>query len=288
MNERMLTGVQQIQLRTVVKTQESARHALQEIVRCRFDGIELNRYMLHRLPLTIRLFTKMAGMEMGAGGNLPWREMVADSGLDVIALHTDLGSLEKNPQSVFEDAQAFHTKRIVMTGMYHYDYGNREAVSDLASRLNRAGKICSDAGFHFFYHNHNCEYIRDDTGKSAFERLQDETDPDLVSFEFDCFWAAETGTDVLAQMHRLGSRLKLLHINDRGIRPQGAAGSILKSDGMELGSGNMPLEKILKQAAESCDAVILETHRAWIENDPLRSMQMSGEWLWDHRSCLER
>ncbi|MDD6715980.1 MAG: sugar phosphate isomerase/epimerase [Firmicutes bacterium] len=288
MKDKMQTGVQQVQLRTVVKTQESAQQALQAIRTVGFDGIELNRYMLHKLPVTIRLFTKMAGMEMGAGGSLPWREMVEKSGLSVIALHTDLGSLEKDPQSIFDEAKALRTDRIVLTGMYHYDYGERKAVSDLAARLNRTGETCRDAGFRFLYHNHNCEYVRDDTGTAAFERLTDETDPELVSFEFDCFWAAETGADVLEQMKRLGNRLKLLHINDRGIRPQEAAGSILKSDGMELGTGNMPLEKILRQAADSCEAVILEMHRGWIGNDPVRSMQMSGEWLMNHRSCLER
>jgi sugar phosphate isomerase/epimerase len=278
----MQTGVQQIQLRTEVKTEDSARRALREIKKAGFDGLELNRYMLHKMPAAIRLFTKMAGMEMGAGGSLPWKEMIADSGLSVLAMHTDLGSLEKDPQAVLDEAKTFGTRRIVLTGMYHYDYGNRESVSELVRRLNHAGKLCAESGFAFFYHNHNCEFLRDKTGALAFDRLVDGTDPSLVSFEFDCFWAAETGCDVVGRMRRMGKRIKLLHINDRGIRPAGAAGSILKSDGMELGTGNMPLEAILTQASETCDAVILETHRNWIGKDPVRSLQMSGAWLQEH------
>ncbi|MGN1021915.1 MAG: sugar phosphate isomerase/epimerase family protein [Lachnospiraceae bacterium] len=278
----MQTGVQQIQLRTEAAKEATARRALKRIQEAGFDGIEVNRYMLHKLPWTIRLFTRLAGMEMGAGGDLPWGEMIAASGLSVLALHTDLGSLEKDPQGIFEEARSLGTERIVLTGMYRYDYGSREAVTGLIDRLNRTGKRCRENGFQFFYHNHNCEFQRDETGELAYDRLIAETDPKAVSFEFDCFWAAETGCDVVARMRQLGGRLKLLHINDRGIRAKGPAGSILKSDGMELGTGNLPLEEILSQAETTCEAVILETHRNWIDNDPMKSLEMSGAWLREH------
>ncbi len=82
-------------------------------------------------------------------------------------------------------------------------------------------------------------------------------------------------------MERLGTRMKLWHINDRGTRLTGPAMTpILKSDSMELGTGNLPLEKLSEQAkATGIDVVILESHRNWVDKSPVKSLELSGKWL---------
>lgn len=276
----MRTAVQQSQLRTVVKKEDSAAAALKAMKDCGYDGIELNRFMLHPLPWHIRMFTKMAGMEMGAGGNLDWPKLVKESGLEVIALHCDLGTLEKSTQEVIEEAKSYGTDTIVLTGMYHYDYSDAQAVRELINRLNEVGKNLKKENISFLYHNHNCEFLNVDDTKKAYDLIIEETDPACVNFEFDSYWAIETGCDPLVWMKKLGSRMKLYHINDRGNRPMGKQGSILKSDGMELGMGNMNLPAYIEQAKENnCDAIILEMHRNWIDNDPVKSFRISREYL---------
>ena len=55
---------------------------------------------------------------------------------------------------------------------------------------------------------------------------------------------------------------------------------ILKSDSVELGTGNMPLDKLIAQAkAAGCEAVILESHRNWIDQAPVKSLRLSGKYL---------
>ena len=78
--------------------------------------------------------------------------------------------------------------------------------------------------------------------------------------------------------------MKLWHINDRGTRMTGSAMTpILKTDSMELGTGNMDLEGMTEIAKENgIEAVILESHRNWIENSPVKSLQLSGKWLNEH------
>ena len=85
----------------------------------------------------------------------------------------------------------------------------------------------------------------------------------------------------MAWMQRLGSRLKLWHINDRGTRITGSAITpILKTDSMELGTGNMDLDSLMAQAlAVEVDAVILESHRNWVDNSPVKSFQLSAKYL---------
>jgi hypothetical protein len=82
-------------------------------------------------------------------------------------------------------------------------------------------------------------------------------------------------------MKRLGKRIKLWHINDRGSRLSGSAMTpILKEDSMELGTGNMDLEGLRDIALEnSVEAVVLESHKNWIDRDPVKSLELSSNWL---------
>lgn len=75
--------------------------------------------------------------------------------------------------------------------------------------------------------------------------------------------------------------MKLWHINDRGTRLSGSAITpILKTDSMELGTGNMDLDSLMAQAlAVEVDAVILESHRNWVDNSPIKSFQLSAKYL---------
>ena len=196
-------------------------------------------------------------------------------------MHLDLGTLEKNIAACAEEATSFGTNYIVITGMYRFDYGNEEAVRNLANRLNTAGKALKELGIDLLYHNHNCELRRTETGRHAYDILIEQTNPEVLNFEFDSYWFAETGADALFWMHKLGSRMKLWHIADRGSRLSGAAMTpILKSDSVELGTGNLPLDALVTQAKEAgCEAVILESHRNWIEKSPIKSLQLSSLYL---------
>ena len=268
-------------LGTVMNNEKQARETLASIKKSGYDGIELCGFMIHPMGLVVRLLTKTAGMPVGKGGNLNWHALVKESGLEVVGLHLDLGTLEKDIPACAAEAKAFGTKYIVITGMYRFDYGSEAAVKELAQRLNKAGKALKGQGIHLLYHNHNCELRRTESGRRAYEILLEETDLEYVNFEFDSYWFAEGGADPLYWMRKLDSRMKLWHINDRGSRVSGPAMTpILKSDSMELGSGNMPLDALLEQAKRAgCEAVILESHRNWIDKNPIKSLQLSSKYL---------
>ena len=264
-----------------MNNEKQARQTLSAIKKAGYDAIELCRFMIHPMGMVVRLLTQAAGMPVGKGGSLDWHALVKESGLEVVGLHLDLGTLEKDISACAEEAKSFGTKYIVITGMYRFDYGSEAAVKGLAQRLNEAGKALKGQGIELLYHNHNCELRRTESGKLAYEILLEETDPEYVNFEFDSYWFAECGADSLYWMKKLGSRMKLWHINDRGSRVEGPAMTlILKSDSMELGTGNMPLDALMEQAkAVGCEAVILESHRNWIERSPVKSLQLSAKYL---------
>ena len=277
----MKKAVQQFMLGTVMNNEKQARQTLSAIKKAGYDAIELCGFMIHPMGLLVRLLTQAAGMPVGKGGNLDWHALVKEFGLEVIALHLDLGTLEKDISACAEEAKAFGTKYIVITGMYRFDYGSEAAVKELAQRLNKAGKALKGQGIELLYHNHNCELRRTESGRRAYEILLEETDLEYVNFEFDSYWFAEGGADPLYWMRKLDSRMKLWHINDRGSRVRGASMTpILKSDSMELGTGNMPLDALLEQAKKTgCEGVILESHRNWIDKNPIKSLQLSSKYL---------
>ena len=277
-------AVQQFMLGSVLKNEKTVRETLAAVKAAGYDSIELCGFMLHPMGFAVRMLTKAAGMPVGSGGNLDWERLVKESGLNVVSVHQDLGSIERDTKAVSEEAKRFGTETVVITGMYRFDYGSVEAVRDLANRLNEAGKALRSQGIQLLYHNHNCELRKVNAGKCAYDILLEETDPEYVNFEFDSYWFTEGGADAKLWMRRLGSRMKLWHINDRGTRMSGPAMTpILKSDSMELGTGNMDLEGMAEIAKENgIDAVILESHRNWIDNSPVKSLQLSAAWLNEH------
>lgn len=276
-----IKAVQQFMLGSVMNTEAQARDVLQKMKEAGYGGIELCGFMIHPTGLMVRLMTRAAGMPTGSGGKLDWPRIVKDSGLQVVSLHTDLGSVERDSAAVAAEAKGFGTKYAVITGMYRFAYGDEATVRELAARLNKAGATLKKEGVDLLYHNHNCELQRINGDKRAYDILLEETDPAALNFEFDSYWFADGGADPLTWMERLGERMKLWHINDRGTRLTGPAMTpILNSDSMELGTGNLPLETLARQATENgIEAVILESHRNWVEKSPVKSFQLSANWL---------
>lgn len=268
-------------LGSVLKKEASVRETLAAIKGAGYDSIELCGFMLHPMGFLIRMLTKAAGMPVGSGGNLDWERLVKESGLNVVSVHQDLGSIERDAKAVAEEAKKFGTDKVVITGMYRFDYGSEEAVRELAQRLNVAGKALGEQGIRLLYHNHNCELQFVNESQRAYDILIEQTDPEYVNFEFDSYWFAEGGADPLHWMKRLGNRMKLWHINDRGSRVEGVSMTpILKTDSMELGTGNMPLDALMEQAKlAGCEGVILESHRNWIDKSPIKSFQLSAKYL---------
>lgn len=279
-----IKAVQQFMLGTVMNKEEQALHTMEKMKAAGYDGIELCGFMIHPSGFLVKMMTKAAGMPVGNGGKLDWPRLIGASGLKVVSIHQDLGSIERDPAAVAKEAQKFGTDKIVITGMYRFPYGEAGEVRKLAERLNKAGTALKAEGIRLLYHNHNCEFLKNASGKNAYQILLAETDASVVNFEFDSYWCAECGENPLAVMDALGDRMKLWHINDRGTRQTGPCMTpIVKSDSMELGYGAMPLKALSEKAkAVGVEAVILESHRNWIDKSPIKSFERSAAFMKKH------
>lgn len=276
-------AVQQIMLGTVTGNESDARNTFKRIKAAGYDGLELNGFMIKPTSFLVRALTKAAGMPTGKGGKLDWQFLLKEADLKVVSIHEDLGSIERDVEAVIEEAHKFDTNKVVITGMYRFDYRDAALVDELCRRLNEAGKLLKAEGIELLYHNHNIEWL-DCGGITAYQRIVEGTDPEYLNFEFDSYWPAEAGVDTLGTMKMLGDRLRLYHINDRGTKVvKMPMTPILKSDSMELGTGNMNLGAMIDIAKSAgVDAIILESHKNWIDKDPIKSLEMSCSYLKKH------
>ena len=274
-------AVQQIMIGSACKDEKTTLSTLKRIKQVGYDGIELNLFMIESTPFIVRLLTKMAGMPVGKGANIYWPDMLKESRLKATSLHADLGSLENRIDEVISKARELDTNKIVITGMYRFNYGNYDDVKSLAKRLDKVGARLHESDLQLLYHNHNVEFLKVDNKYTAYEVILNDTDPDLVKIEFDSYWPTEAGVEIIPMMEQLSDRLVLYHINDRGTRLKKVPITpILKSDSIELGYGNMPLKRILGlDCIKNVDAIILESHRNWVNNNPIDSMEKSVAFL---------
>ena len=96
------------------------------------------------------------------------------------------------------------------------DYPTDEVIAEYTTYFNRIGELAAERGMQFCYHPRQQEMTMVD-GKSAFEMIAANTDPEKVHFEIDTYEATEAGVDVEELLKRLTKRVTLLHIHDHGI-----------------------------------------------------------------------
>ena len=278
----IVKAVQQIMLGKVARTEKEAFTTLETIKFAGYDGIELNGFMIRPTGLFVRALTAAAGMPAGRGGRYDWASLTREAGLQVVSLHEDLGTIKADPEAVARRARDLGTDKVVITGMYRFDYTSRAAVKGLCADLNEYGEQLRQAGIRLLYHNHTAELCRlTEGGERAYEYILRSTDPATVGFEFDSYWFTEAGADAVEWMEKLGNRMRMWHINDRGSRQRGPSMTpILKSDSMELGCGNMSLDRLTRQAkANGIQAVVLESHRNHVNHNAVESLQRSAAYL---------
>lgn len=124
-------------------------------------------------------------------------------------------------QASLQDALTLRSQFIVQP-FFGIDFGTGAVVRDRATwaafahDLNRAGRMARRVGLRLGYHNHNWEFFRltDDPSRTAFDVLVEETDPRLVHFELDLFWAWRGARDPVDILERIDGRVQQYHVKD--------------------------------------------------------------------------
>ena len=175
-------------------------------------------------PATLKA-VKEAGYHQVEMGNVTSEaetfKIAQDHGLNVTSAFMDwkaLGMKDKEPDFTpsLEAAEKMKLKYLVFG---YLGKGSRETVEDyqrLSERLNKSGMEAKKAGIELCYHNHSFEFAPlGDSGKTGYDILIDEMDPEAWKMELDVFWAKLGGWDPVETLEtKLKGKVSQLHLKD--------------------------------------------------------------------------
>jgi sugar phosphate isomerase/epimerase len=158
----------------------------------------------------------------------------------------------------------------------------------VAAQLNKAGELAKKSGLKVGYHNHFWEFRKLPGGKeTAYDILLNETDPALVAFELDLFWAEKAGQTPASLFKKAPGRFPMWHVKDMdktatasvpdtvGVRIQDIENDIKFA---EVGTGSINFNEIFANAATAgVKYLFVEQDRITI--DPFESIRKSAAYV---------
>jgi sugar phosphate isomerase/epimerase len=165
-----------------------------------------------------------------------WRSQLKGHGLTTPSTHIGMPKTDAEWAPQFAFAKQMEHNWVIVPWL---DARTLKTVDDwkrLADRLTAGGRMAEKAGLNFGYHNHDFEFapVGDTTG---YDVLMSHTDPKLVDFELDIYWAVKAGQDPLAMLAKWPGRYTCCHVKDAGPAPTRAM--------MDVGAGTIDFTAIL-------------------------------------------
>ena len=152
-----------------------------------------------------------------------FKQKVEAAGMKVLSAHVSRGlSEEELASGDFTAALAWWDKCIadhVKAGMEYLVtpwMGLQKSLHDLqvyCDYLNEIGRRCKAAGLKFGYHNHDYEFKKVED-QVMIDYMLEHTDPELVFFQLDVYWAVIGNASPVDYFERYPGRFKMLHIKD--------------------------------------------------------------------------
>ena len=132
-----------------------------------------------------------------------------------------LADLESSPETVFTTAKTLGQEYVTVPCL-DPSLRTADTFGSLPGRLNKLGEAAKAAGLKLAYHNHDFEFQNYGGSTSVMQRLLANTDPALVSFELDGYWAFKAGNAPAELVARYPGRFTLLHLKDSTAAPEKA------------------------------------------------------------------
>ena len=176
---------------------------------------------------------------IGAVAMAEFKKFADDAGLKITSTHVGLPIRGEYSLNAFEQGKdtwkqacdhhaAIGCKYIVQPG--DPIVRSTEEAAVVGAVFNEAGKIAKAAGLIFAFHNHEHEFRfvapggterlpfrtrrPPDGGKMVFDAIIEATDPSLVEFQLDVYWAVIGDQCPVAYMKQHRDRIRILHIKD--------------------------------------------------------------------------
>ena len=167
-------------------------------------------------------------------------------------------------------------------GMMPESYFNEgDQVSKFIEECNAICARLKEEGMYFGYHNHSYEFINFN-GKSIYDRLIEETDPEVFNFIVDTYWVQLTGKNPVEMIRKLGKRAMAVHFKDIGVEPKAWISPCMK----HIGGGNLDWDAIIEACNDAGSRwAIVEQDLNHIDGDPFKALTLSYNYLTTKGFC---
>ncbi len=164
----------------------------------------------------IETFTGEKGVFWGYSPK-DFHQILNDLGLQLVSAHVDPKftidpSTENEFLQLCENLASLGAEHVF--NPYPGPQTNSEDWKKLALGLNRQGKSSLAHGVRSGYHNHHQEFKLTPEGDVPYFLLMEETDPSMVDFELDLYWAVKIGQNPVDLFQKYPGRFSFAHFKD--------------------------------------------------------------------------
>ena len=159
-------------------------------------------------------FQYIEGYGLGVDGKMlemdpvEYNRIVTDTGMEMVSTHCSYFQAA-DAEMMRDAALSAGIKHVIVA---HLSEADRE-YHKVAENLNKVGEVFKDSGVLFGYHNHAFEFEKQGD-EMGLEVMISETEPDLVKFQLDLYWAVKGGTDPVEFIEKYPGRFCSFHIKD--------------------------------------------------------------------------
>ena len=165
-----------------------------------------------------------------------WRNKLKSLGMKSPSTHIGMPKTDAEWEPHFAKAKEIGQECVIVPS-FGAEFRGEGGYKRLADRLNSSGEMAKKVGLRMGYHNHDAEFAPQAAGPNGFEILVANTDPKLVDFELDLYWAVKAGQDPLKVINAHPKRIVYCHVKDAGPAPDRAM--------LEVGAGIIDFKKII-------------------------------------------
>jgi sugar phosphate isomerase/epimerase len=224
-------GIQLYSLRDIIGN--DVKGVIEKVAKAGFKEVETYGYAPNGsfwglTPVELKKLLDANGL-YSPSGHFGFDNYVATGNLDDVKAYIEASSI-------------LGSKYVVAPHLTDHLRKNVDDYKKVAERLNVAGELCIKSGLNVAYHNHGFEFDQhgDTTG---FDVLLNETDPNLVYFELDLYWAVYAGYSPLELFKKYPNRFKMWHVKDMD--------KAKKEWNTEIGNGSIDFKSIFAKATQS-------------------------------------
>jgi sugar phosphate isomerase/epimerase len=194
-------GIQLYTLRAAM--QQDVPHTLEHVAGIGYRKVEFAGYFGHKPDEIARL--------------------LAATGLAAPSAHVGALDARDAPMPLIDGALAAGHKYLVIAWTPPETRQSLDDWKKWADVCNRFAGQCSKAGLSFCYHNHDFEFHAVG-GQLPYDLMLERTDPALVGFELDLYWARLGGANLAQLLSAHRGRFPMCHVKD--MAPDGSMADI--------------------------------------------------------------